>query len=268
MRVRIQLLTSGIRAVLSCSLNISSSSPSHASLGPQLAARTPIVPAHPSSPAQTSSSSSEAASSPRSSPSLARHIRRTVSALGRLERAAPTVGRGCRGRRTRASGGRDCNDGGKGDKAGDGGTASSKGRSRSSSGGGCNACGGSRARGSAQQQHQQLCLSPRKAAREQAAQWAAAHPLGHGGGSPDGHGCAGDALGTPAAVPPTAVAAQTGADALATRLTEIAAFTGGATLPPRTGTMVIVGSRPLSGTSVPVLGGLPSPRPTTSSGPR
>jgi hypothetical protein len=49
--------------------------------------------------------------------------------------------------------------------------------------------------------------------------------------------------------------------------TEIAASTGGAALPPRIGTMVIVGSRPLSGTSVPTLGGLPSPRPTTSSGP-
>jgi hypothetical protein len=71
----------------------------------------------------------------------------------------------------------------------------------------------------------------REAAREQAAQWAAAHPQ----------------------------------DVPAAGLTEITAFTGGATLPPRTGTM---GSRPLSGTSVPAAGGLPSPRPTTSSGPR
>jgi hypothetical protein len=31
----------------------------------------------------------------------------------------------------------------------------------------------------------------REAAREQAAQWAAAHPQGRGGGSPDGRGCAG-----------------------------------------------------------------------------
>jgi hypothetical protein len=68
MRVRVQLLTSGIRVILSCSLNISCSSPSHASLGPQLTAGTPAVSAHPSSPAQTSSNSSEAASSPRSSP--------------------------------------------------------------------------------------------------------------------------------------------------------------------------------------------------------
>ena len=137
MRVRVSLLTSGIRAVLSCSLNISCSSPSHASLRPQPTAGTPAVPVHPSSPAQTSSSSSEAASSPRSSPPLARHVRRTVSALGRLERAAPAGCRDRRGRGTRASGGRDCSGGGKGGKAGGGGTGSSKGGSGSSSGSGC-----------------------------------------------------------------------------------------------------------------------------------
>jgi hypothetical protein len=71
-----------------------------------------------------------------------------------------------------------------------------------------------------------------------------------------------------AAVSPTAAAAQTGADAPAAGLTEIAAFTGGVALPPRTGTMVTMGSRPLSGMSVPAAGGLPSPRPTTSSEPR
>jgi hypothetical protein len=71
-----------------------------------------------------------------------------------------------------------------------------------------------------------------------------------------------------AAVSLMAVAAQTGADVLAAGLMEIAAFTGGAALPPLTGTMVTMGSRPLSGTSVPAAGGLPSPRPTTSSGPR
>jgi hypothetical protein len=71
-----------------------------------------------------------------------------------------------------------------------------------------------------------------------------------------------------AAVSPTAAAAQTGADAPTAGLTKIAAFTGGAALPPRTGTMVTMGCRPLSGTSVPAAGGLPSPRPTTSSGPR
>jgi hypothetical protein len=87
----------------------------------------------------------------------------------------------------------------------------------------------------------------REAAREQAMQWAAAHPQG------------------------AVAAALTGTDAPAALwagLTEIATFIGGATLPPRTGTMVTMGSRPLSGTSVPTAGGLPSPRPTTSSGPR
>jgi hypothetical protein len=50
-----------------------------------------------------------------------------------------------------------------------------------------------------------------------------------------------------------------------TLLTEIAAFIGSVTLPPQTVTMITMGSRPLSGTSVPAAGGLPSPRPTTSS---
>jgi hypothetical protein len=104
----------------------------------------------------------------------------------------------------------------------------------------------------------------REAAREQAAQWAAVHPQGRGGDSPDGRGHAGSA----AAVHPTAAAAQTGAYASAAGSTEITAFTGGAALPPRTGTIVTMGSKPLSGTSVPAAGGLPSPRPTTSSGPR
>jgi hypothetical protein len=151
MRVRVLFLTSDIRVVLSCSLNISGSSLFHASLGPQPAAGTPAVPTHPSSPAQTSNSSSEAASSPRSSPTLARHIRRIISPLGRLERAAPVGGRGCRDRGTQASGGRDCSDGGKGGKAIDGGTSSSKSRSRSSSSDGCSACGGSRAQDSMRQ---------------------------------------------------------------------------------------------------------------------
>jgi hypothetical protein len=71
-----------------------------------------------------------------------------------------------------------------------------------------------------------------------------------------------------AAVSPTVEAAQTGADALAAGLTETVAFTGGVTLPPRTGIMVTMGSRPLSGNSVSTAGGLPLPRPTTSSGPR
>jgi hypothetical protein len=71
-----------------------------------------------------------------------------------------------------------------------------------------------------------------------------------------------------AVVPPTTVAAQTSMDVSAARLTEITAFTGDAALAPQTGSMVTMGSRPLSGMSVPVTGGLPSPRPTTSSGPQ
>jgi hypothetical protein len=71
-----------------------------------------------------------------------------------------------------------------------------------------------------------------------------------------------------------AAAAQTGVDtpallpAAATESMEIAASTGDATLPPRIDTMVAAWIRPLSGTSVPAVGGLPSPRPTTLSGPR
>jgi hypothetical protein len=71
-----------------------------------------------------------------------------------------------------------------------------------------------------------------------------------------------------AAVPPTTAVAQTGTNAPTTGLMEIMAFTGGTALPPQTDTMVTMGSRPLSGTSVPAVGGLPSPRSTTSSGPR
>jgi hypothetical protein len=84
----------------------------------------------------------------------------------------------------------------------------------------------------------------RETAREQAAQWAVVHPK------------------------VAVAAALTGADAPAAGLTKIATFIGGAALPPRTGTMVTMRSRPLSGTLVPVVGGLPSPKPTTSSGPR
>jgi hypothetical protein len=63
-----------------------------------------------------------------------------------------------------------------------------------------------------------------------------------------------------------AVAAQKGTDALAAGLTEIAVFIGGEALPPRTGSMVTMGSRSLSGTSILAVDSLPSPRPTTSSG--
>ena len=65
--------------------------------------------------------------------------------------------------------------------------------------------------------------------------------------------------------------AFTGSVALSPRIgtdgsMESAAFTGSVALSPRIGTVVTTGSRLLSGTSVPAVGGLPSPRPTTSSG--
>jgi hypothetical protein len=126
MRVIVLFLTSGITTVLSYRLNISCPSPFHASLGIQPAAGISVVPAHPFSLTQISSSSSEAATFPRSSPPLVRHVQRTVSALGRIERAAPTGGRGYRGRGTRASDGRNCNNGDKGSKVGDDGTEAAR----------------------------------------------------------------------------------------------------------------------------------------------
>jgi hypothetical protein len=68
-----------------------------------------------------------------------------------------------------------------------------------------------------------------------------------------------------APVPSMVATAQTGTDTPAARSIEIAAFTGGVALPPQTGTMVTLGSRSLSEMSVPMMGGLPSARPTTSS---
>jgi len=150
-RVRIQRLTSGIRAVLSCSLSISCSSSLPAPQQPQLLAAA----APPAAPVHSSPSSSEAALSPRSSPPVARHVRRAVSALGRLEHAASAGGRTCRGRGTRASGGRDRCGGGKGVEAGSGGAGSSQSGGGSSGGGECSACGGGGGRGSARQ-HRQL----------------------------------------------------------------------------------------------------------------
>jgi hypothetical protein len=144
MRVRVPLLTIGIRAKLSCSLNISCSSPSRASPHTQSAARAPTVP---SSPAQTSSLSSETASSTSSDPSLAHH----VPTVDHFECAAPAGGRGRRDARTRASSSSGCSDSGEGSTVGGGGTGSGESGSRSSGGGRCCTCGGSRARGSARQ---------------------------------------------------------------------------------------------------------------------
>jgi hypothetical protein len=98
-------------------------------------------------------------------------------------------------------------------------------------------------------------------------QWAVAHPQGRGGGSPDGSGRVDGALGggVRGGHAPDGGGSP---DRPVAELTEIAAFTGGAALPSRTGTLVTAGSRPLLGTSVPALGGLPSPRPSTSNGSR
>jgi hypothetical protein len=57
-----------------------------------------------------------------------------------------------------------------------------------------------------------------------------------------------------AAVPPTAAAAQTGADAPTTGSTEIATFTGGVALPLRTDIMVTAGSRPFDVSGVEIKG--------------
>jgi hypothetical protein len=65
---------------------------------------------------------------------------------------------------------------------------------------------------------------------------------------------------------PPAATGQTGADvpavlpAMVARSTEITTFIFGAALPPRIDTTVTAGSRPLSGTSVPGVDGIPSPR--------
>jgi hypothetical protein len=93
----------------------------------------------------------------------------------------------------------------------------------------------------------------REAAWEQAAQWAAVDPQGCRGGNPDGRGRAEGASGR------GACGGRVDGDH------DLYRRRGS---PSRTGTMVTMGSRPLLGTSVPVAGGLLSPRPTTSSGPR
>jgi hypothetical protein len=141
MRVRVSLLTISIRGRLSCSLNISCSSPSHASPYTQSKARAPNVP----SPARTSNLSSERASSTRNDPSLAHQ----VSTLNHFECATSAGGRGRRGTRTRASSIDGCSDNGEGITTSGRGTGSSESESRSSGGDGCCPCGGGRARGSA-----------------------------------------------------------------------------------------------------------------------
>jgi hypothetical protein len=189
MRVRVPLLTIGIGVKLSCSLNISCSSPSRASPHTQSAARAPIVP---SSPARTSNLLSETTSSTRSDPSLAHH----VPTLGHFECAAPAGSRGRRGTRMRASSNSGCSDSGEGCTAGDSGTAAARAKVEATEAADAARAAaaklevlrGSRAGSSASvddNTDEELRLA-REAAREQATQWAATHPHGGArGGSPD-----------------------------------------------------------------------------------
>jgi hypothetical protein len=197
MRVRILFRTSGIRVVLSCSLNISYSSSFHTSLGPQSATGTPVVPALPSSPAQMSSSSSEAASFPRSSPPLARHIRRTVLAFGRHERAAPAGDRGYHDRGMRASVAEIAATAVRATRLAMPELAASVMNAACAAAVELEALCGSSTNSSVSANggtDVELKLA-REAAREQVVQWAAVHPQGHGGGSPNGRGCVGGAPG-------------------------------------------------------------------------
>jgi hypothetical protein len=102
----------------------------------------------------------------------------------------------------------------------------------------------------------------REAAQEQAAQWAAVHD-----GTLDRHRRADDAPDENAQSDSLDVRERAGgAPDAAVGSTKIVTSTGGVALPPRIGTMVTARSKPLPGTSVSAVGGLPSPRPTTSSG--
>jgi hypothetical protein len=107
-----------------------------------------------------------------------------------------------------------------------------------------------------------LELLEREASRGRAAQWAVAHAHGRGGSQTGAN--------TPSALlkeARTAVALlEEARTAAAYRSMESAAFTGGAALSPRFGTVVTTSTRLSSGTSAPAADGLPSPRPTTLSG--
>jgi hypothetical protein len=110
----------------------------------------------------------------------------------------------------------------------------------------------------------------REAAREQAVQWAATHPQGCRGSSPDERGRAGGALGggTCGGRVPDGGGSPDRRGCAGGWVDGDRGLYRRCALPPRTGTMVTMGSRPLSGMSVPTVGGLPSRRPTTSSGSR
>jgi hypothetical protein len=96
------------------------------------------------------------------------------------------------------------------------------------------------------------------------------HPQGHGGSSPDGHE---RVDGVPGRGTRGGRAPDSGRNPDRHRRADgwvdgNRSFTGGVALPPWTGTMLTMESRPLSVTSVLAVGGLPLPRPTTLSGQR
>jgi hypothetical protein len=107
-----------------------------------------------------------------------------------------------------------------------------------------------------------LELLEREASPGRAAQWAAVHAHERGG-SPDRRRHAAallkEACTTMALLEEARMAAADGS-------TESAAFTDSVALSPRFGTVVTTSTRLSSGTSTPVAGGLPSPRPATLSG--
>jgi hypothetical protein len=274
MRVRVPLFTIGIRAKLSCSLNISCLSPSHASPHTQSAARAPTVP---SSPAQTSSLSSETTSSTRSDPSLAHH----VPTLGHFECAAPAGGQGRRGTRTRASSSSSgCSDSGEAARLAATELAAARAEVEAAEAADAARAAEQSSRFSAVVELAALLLSSTTPMKSSGWRGKQRESRRHSGQPriPMGARVAAALIGADALTAlrlrAHAAATQTGVDtptvlpAAATESTEIAASTGGTALPPRIGTMVAAWPRPLSGTSVPAVGGLPSPRPTTSSGPR
>jgi hypothetical protein len=117
-----------------------------------------------------------------------------------------------------------------------------------------------------------LDLLEREAAQGRVAQWAAAHAHKRDG-SPDRRGCADGAPrggahggGAPGRGAHGGGTPEEACTAVAYGSMESAAFTGDAALSPWFSTVVTTSIRLLSGTSAPAVGGLPSPRPTTSNG--
>jgi hypothetical protein len=106
--------------------------------------------------------------------------------------------------------------------------------------------------------------------QEKATQWAAAHP--HGGARDDNldrHRRVDDALGEKARDGSLDGRERAGGAPCGDgQVDEGHGLYRRRSSPSPDRTMVIAGFKPLLGTSVPTVGGLPSPRPTTSSGPR